>query len=310
MSNEFQGFSGPFENWFKFPLEIINCLPELDKKQIVLLVYLFRHTWGYHDDDPKKITLDEFQHGRKRRDQSRIDRGTGLARNSIIDGLAALEKRGFIEIETDDQDKARIEKWYSIRMCKNCTPEIQILHSGGAKIARRTEKDTTVLETIDIDDDPPDTKKGTHPLRKRVKNGHNPYLAKIARFWSGVEYADWSKADRTAEAFRFNAFFSKGGAMELLYDELGGFTPEQLEQALRRWCALNPQTPLSQRPRETKLYSHIAPLIKEIVAKSKVSPRGDKVSGPRDDCPRCEGKGWYRAQDGNDYTCNCEESSK
>src|ERR1051326_4825903 len=43
-----------------------------------LVCYVLRHTIGYQQEyAPKRITLDEFEHGRKRRDGSRIDHGTG-----------------------------------------------------------------------------------------------------------------------------------------------------------------------------------------------------------------------------------------
>lgn len=109
-------------------------------------------------------------------------------------------------------------------------------------------------------------KKVTHPLRKRGKNGaSNPYTCAVAYFWSGRPYSEWSQADKQGEGFRFNKLFETGGALELLYEELGGFTPEQLADALKAWCIQNPDTPPKSRPREQKLYSHIAPLLRQIV---------------------------------------------
>lgn len=146
----FEGFSEPTENWFKFPVQLIHYLPDFDKKQIVLLTYLLRHTWGYQDDDPKKITIDEFMNGRKKRDGTRIDRGTGLAKTSIIDGLELLEQAGFITVEIDDSDKARIEKWYAPRMSKIQTSDVQNLDTGGTKIVHRTEKDNKDKKTSNM----------------------------------------------------------------------------------------------------------------------------------------------------------------
>lgn len=109
-------------------------------------------------------------------------------------------------------------------------------------------------------------KKATHPLRKRGKNGtSNPYTCAVAYFWSGRPYSEWSQADKQGEGFRFNKLFETGGALELLYEEIGGFTPEQLADALKAWCIQNPDTPPKSRPREQKLYSHIAPLLRQIV---------------------------------------------
>jgi DNA-binding PadR family transcriptional regulator len=139
----FQGFAEPQENWSRLPHVLINALPIFETKaELSVVLYILRHTWGYGDEE-KKITLDEFMNGRKRKDGTRIDSGTGMVKQSIINGLQRAEQHGFIEVEVDDSDKARIEKFYSLRMSKNHTSDVQSLDIGGLKVRQRSEKETS-----------------------------------------------------------------------------------------------------------------------------------------------------------------------
>ena len=74
----FQGFEEPRENWSKLPHDFINVLPLIETiGEMKVILYILRHTWGFHDED-KKITIDEFEHGRKRKDQTRLVAGPRL----------------------------------------------------------------------------------------------------------------------------------------------------------------------------------------------------------------------------------------
>ena len=152
-----KGIAEPKENWFKCPLELIEYLPYLSEKEVKVFLYIVRHTWGYHDDE-KKITLDEFKLGRKKRNGERIDKGCGLSKPSIIGGLALLEKKGFINCRSSG-DKAREKKFYSLRL-KILTPETENIEQGskiftpeqpvrGKKSLHRSEKDTLIHKKKD-----------------------------------------------------------------------------------------------------------------------------------------------------------------
>lgn len=147
MSN-FSGFSKPSQNYSKLPHALIECLPIIETvAELKVVIYLLRHTWGYSEyDKPKKITTDEFMNGRKKKDGSRMDKGTGLSNNSVITGLEKAVEHGFIVVEVDDSDKARIEKHYRLNMSDMQSLHIgdQTLHSECADIAQRTEKETKV----------------------------------------------------------------------------------------------------------------------------------------------------------------------
>jgi hypothetical protein len=115
-SSRFKGFATPKENWSKLPHEMIEAMPFVETVgELKVILYILRHTWGFQDED-KKITLDEFEHGRRRRNGSRIDNGLGLTRPTIIDGLKRAEEHGFIAVEVDTSDSARTKKYYSLVM--------------------------------------------------------------------------------------------------------------------------------------------------------------------------------------------------
>lgn len=115
--NNFTGFFEPEENWSKLPhqfIESMNAIDSLAEMKVVL--YVLRHTWGFQDRE-KRITLDEFCDGRKRKDGSRLDAGTGMSANAIRDGIQRAIDDGFIVITHEDtSDKARIKRWYAMRM--------------------------------------------------------------------------------------------------------------------------------------------------------------------------------------------------
>jgi hypothetical protein len=112
---KFPGFPEPKENWSKLPHTLIEYLHLIKSAgELNVILYVLRHTWGYHDTE-KKITLDEFKNGRKRKDGTRIDKGTGLAKVTIISGIKKAVEHGFLKVETDDTDRGRIKKYYSLK---------------------------------------------------------------------------------------------------------------------------------------------------------------------------------------------------
>ncbi|MCK4958026.1 MAG: PadR family transcriptional regulator [Planctomycetes bacterium] len=139
----FEGFGTPKENWSKLPHTLIAELPTIKSaSELKVILYILRHTWGYHEIE-KRISLDEFAHGRKKRGGERLDNGTGMSIPSIRDGIKRAVEHGFITVETDDSDKARVKKYYSLNQtvrslqsdCKEVTPRVQETYN-------RTKKET------------------------------------------------------------------------------------------------------------------------------------------------------------------------
>src|SRR5258708_10822046 len=153
----FTGFSRPESNFFRMPNEWIDITADIDNiAELKIVQYILRHTWGYQEYGIKKhITIDEFIRGRKRKDGSRMDTGTGLSEMSVRNGIAKALEHGFIEAIVDDSDKARVKKYYSLKMNKDepyekdAYEEVQTLESGvqsldprGTSFRPRSEKET------------------------------------------------------------------------------------------------------------------------------------------------------------------------
>jgi hypothetical protein len=114
----FEGFSKPEANFFRLPNEWTNITAQVTSlAEMKLVEYVLKHTWGYSEFDMvKKITTDEFMSGRKRKSGERVDIGTGLSKPSVIAGLKSAVAHGLLEEEIDDSDKARIKKYYKLKM--------------------------------------------------------------------------------------------------------------------------------------------------------------------------------------------------
>jgi hypothetical protein len=131
--------------------------------ELKVVEYVLKHTWGYQEFGiAKKITTDEFMYGRKRKDGTRMDQGTGLSLHSVIDGLKAAVRDGLLVEEINASDRARVKKFYALKMRVESQEEevdekveaspshlqtlqigVQSLQRLTADSADRTEKDTT-----------------------------------------------------------------------------------------------------------------------------------------------------------------------
>lgn len=114
----FAGFAKPTANFFRLPNDWTDMTAAMTSlAELKVVEYVLKHTWGYSEFDMvKKITTDEFMHGRKMRTGERVDRGTGLAKQSVLTGLALAVAHGLLEVEVDDSDRARIKKSYKLRI--------------------------------------------------------------------------------------------------------------------------------------------------------------------------------------------------
>lgn len=147
---EFSGFDLPEQNWFRMPNNWTDITAGMKSlAELKIIEYVLRHTWGYQEYGiSKRISIDEFMHGRRRQEGSRMDRGTGLSRQSVIDGVRNAVKHGFLIEHVNDRDKGRVQKAYSLRMknleagVKILDPPVKNLHPRGLESSRRSEKDT------------------------------------------------------------------------------------------------------------------------------------------------------------------------
>ena len=123
----FDGFEPPVDNFYRLPNSWFDLWGRVreatGRDRIVSLLksaeYLAKHTWGYqHFDQPLRLSLDEFEHGRCRRDRSRLDTGTGVAHRHVLQSVKTLEDLGLVETLRDDADAARKLRYYTLRIAR------------------------------------------------------------------------------------------------------------------------------------------------------------------------------------------------
>lgn len=119
MSNPFQGFVWPKENWYRLPDQWIEITRNIHSIATLKVVeYILRHTWGYvgQSTKPKRISINEFCKGRRKKGGGRIDLGTGLCEASVRKGLREALEMGLIEVIKEESDPARIKHYYLLKM--------------------------------------------------------------------------------------------------------------------------------------------------------------------------------------------------
>lgn len=114
-------------------------------------------------------------------------------------------------------------------------------------------------DTIATDVAPP--KKSGHPLNCKNESGRNPYYDTILIHSFGANPE--SKADTDGLGGRVGPVLA---ALKPLYDEIDGFTPEQLAAAYRKYRQMNPNISM---PRDAgKVYAALAPLLRQPAPKA------------------------------------------
>lgn len=108
------------KSWFCVPNNWTDITCKITSlAELKVIEYVLRHTWGYGEHsswEMKRISTDEFSHGRKRQDGTRIDRGTGLSNKSVFDGLKRAVENDYLTKYIDNTDLGRIAHYYQLRM--------------------------------------------------------------------------------------------------------------------------------------------------------------------------------------------------
>lgn len=121
-SRDFAGFPYPDDGDFtRIPNTFLESeLSRIDSlAELKVILYAMRHTWGYQEyEEWKFMSTDEFANGRKRRDRTRMDEGTGLGITAVKNGIKSAVKHGYLVEGFDRRDLARIRKAYYLKMQK------------------------------------------------------------------------------------------------------------------------------------------------------------------------------------------------
>ncbi len=118
MSNTWEGFARSDTDYTRIPNNFFEALALIDSlAELKIVLYIMRHTWGFQEYDIfKRITTDEFVYGRMLRTGERMDNGTGLSSGSVKQATAKAVDHGFLEVEIDYRDMARIKKSYRLKL--------------------------------------------------------------------------------------------------------------------------------------------------------------------------------------------------
>ncbi|WP_157081650.1 hypothetical protein [Fervidicola ferrireducens] len=140
-------------------------MAKLNGAELKVVLYILMHTWGYQEYGiAKHITLDEFKHGRLKKDGTRMDNGTGLSHGAVVKALKKAMEDNFIVCYVDNTDGGRIQKYYMLRMNPHVPAETFAIDK---KTGKRTDFEEWLKMAAyegDNDDNPdPDNR----PTRKR-----------------------------------------------------------------------------------------------------------------------------------------------
>jgi DNA-binding transcriptional ArsR family regulator len=92
-----------------------SLMHDMTGAELKCFLYLCRRTFGFKRESDR-ISLSQFIGGIKRRDGTRLDSGTGLAKSSVVSALASLKEKGLVCIDSGVSDSGDSDiNLYSIR---------------------------------------------------------------------------------------------------------------------------------------------------------------------------------------------------
>jgi hypothetical protein len=111
----FPGFYRP--RYTQVPDEVLDLfLADLSGAELKCLLYIIRRTFGFQKD-ADSISLSQFTKGIRTDEGKVLDRGTGLARSSVVAALQSLEAQGLITSTAHWSGRGdRAESTYALRL--------------------------------------------------------------------------------------------------------------------------------------------------------------------------------------------------
>lgn len=107
------------------PDDIFDVIaPELTEAELRVLLYIVRRTFGFKKDGDS-ISLSQMVKGIVARDGRGLDRGTGLSRQGVINGITGLLEKGVIQVAgAVGDDGAHEVNTYSLRFSEGVANEV------------------------------------------------------------------------------------------------------------------------------------------------------------------------------------------
>lgn len=213
--SDFKGFPRPDGKFTMIPnIFFDERVPLMTDRELRVVLYIARHTWGFNQGfgQAVKLTQDEIMNGRKRKDGSRMDKGTGLSRNTVKAAIEDGIKNNHLLLETDDSDVARQKRRYSI-VIESSEPDTPIddnKPSSSDNFENENHQNLTVLDKKSSKVDPRTDKEKNNKTKKTRKKSKPAVGGTDAK-------ADKAKADAKINAMAavmIKSWISETGAVK------------------------------------------------------------------------------------------------
>jgi len=135
--SKFPGFPPESQTW-NFPTIVNGYVHILNGAEFKILFYILRHTYGFQKTEDA-ISYKQFKEGIQKKDDTWLDRGTGLSTQAIKQAISGLLNKGFIEAE-----KRRYKGRQGITVYR---PRFQKVESDENPIKSAKEDEATLLGT-------------------------------------------------------------------------------------------------------------------------------------------------------------------
>ena len=180
----FAGFDAP--RYTPIPDQLLDeLLADLSGAEVKVLLYIMRRTFGWKkaSDD---IGLAQLTGGITTRDGRVVDRGTGLAKSTVVTALKSLEEWGVIERQQHrDAAKGDRPTTYRVRLSAppvfdNRTPPLPAIEHPRVRPSdtQETYPQETIQETGGALAPPASSGHGLHPLSKHARTMASPRLGR------------------------------------------------------------------------------------------------------------------------------------
>lgn len=117
-TSKFAGFPEPKTNFTGIPnIFFDEILPNLKEGELKVMLYIFRHTYGWQKDHDC-ISVSQFVNGIVTKRGKRLDWGTGLAESTVKEAIGSLVKNAYVLRHVVGRGRAR-DSHFFLNTAKN-----------------------------------------------------------------------------------------------------------------------------------------------------------------------------------------------
>src|SRR5581483_10104344 len=102
------------QDWYSVPRDVADYMFLVGANTWRILSFTLDATNYTNQKEPKRITLDEFRFGRRKRDRSRLRAGTSASEPTILTSIREGIASDTLYVEADGHDQGRIQKRYAV----------------------------------------------------------------------------------------------------------------------------------------------------------------------------------------------------